>query len=141
MVSYTPLRTTALLTRPTLQYVLHVVQRGLQKKSISKKYGGRKANRQKYRIAEYKIGQTCQKLWDVCQENDTRDIKMETEYVKNVMGPKYIRIYSCVSSRGAIFSPEMTDLCNIGRGTFNLHYSKTYIFVKTPLVNQIGKSK
>ena len=78
----THLRTTALLTRPTLQYVLHVVQRGLQKKEHLKKYGGRKANRQKYRIAEYKIGQTCQKLWDVCQENDTRDIKMETKYVK-----------------------------------------------------------
>ena len=73
------------------------------KKEHLKKYGGRKANRQKYRIAEYKIGQTCQKLWDVCQENDTRDIKMETEYVKNVMGPKYIRIYSCVSSIGTIF--------------------------------------
>ena len=57
-----------------------VPHRDLRNKSIISRH------RQKSSIifAEYKIGQTCQKLSDVCQEKRLQGHEMETEYL-NIM--------------------------------------------------------
>ena len=66
-----PIYRVYLLSSPTEIYGTRVLFRDTDKKSS-------------IIFAEYKIGQTCQKLSDVCQEKRLQGHEMETEYL-NIM--------------------------------------------------------